>query len=67
MADATAVDPQDSSKQNSPIVDMEAESTVALDSANAVCMWNGQEFKDGSKVTTGGTTYECSFGNWVKS
>ena len=68
MADVTAVDPQDPSKKNSPIMkDMESESTVVLDAASRVCVWNDQDFPEGAQVASDGVVYECSFGNWVKA
>jgi hypothetical protein len=68
MADITPVGPRDPSAENSPIAAPAADdSTVVLDTAARVCVWNGAEFGDGSRVCSEGTVYECSYGKWMKT
>jgi len=65
--DITQVDPVDSAKKNSRVVDsLRSESTVILDTSKLQCYWNGVEFPDGGKVCDSGVTYECHMGSWLK-
>jgi len=67
MSDPITVEPMDSSQKNSPVAGpVEEESTVMMDAASNVCLWNGQQYDDGQMVSCDGTTYECSFGQWIK-
>lgn len=67
MPEPTKVEPIQADKKNSPIsVPSEEESTIMLDTAKKVCVWNDREFADGERVCTAGDVYECSFGKWVK-
>ena len=67
MADRTVVQAMDPGKENSPIAGpIDEQSTVMLDSASKVCVWNGQEFKEGQVVECDGVGYECSLGQWIK-
>lgn len=60
--------PMDSSQENSGVMDSTSEeSTVMMDVAGATCMWNGQEFTEGTVVECDGKSYECAFGGWVRA
>lgn len=66
MAAITPVGPRDPAAENSPIAAPASdESTVVLDTAAKVCVWNGRDFADGAQVCSEGTVYECSYGKWV--
>jgi hypothetical protein len=68
MSEKIPVASMDHSKKNSPVAGpIEEESTVMLDQANKVCYWNDQKFTEGQLVESGGTVYECTFGQWIKS
>ena len=68
MADPKQVAPMDANQHNSSVVtELAGESTAVMDAGDRVCSWNGEEFSDGTEVESGGTVYECSFGNWVKA
>lgn len=42
------------------------EDTIQMEQADAVCLWNDQEFSAGSRVSDGEHCYECSFGRWIQ-
>jgi hypothetical protein len=68
MNDPVDVEPMDDGKKNSAVIGSSSEeSTVMMDVAGAACVWNGQEFPEGSMVRSGGKVYECAFGRWVQS
>ena len=65
--DITRVDPMDSAKKNSRLVDsLRGEATVMLDKGKLTCYWNDAEFPDSSKVCDSGVTYQCHMGSWLK-
>jgi hypothetical protein len=65
--DITRVDPMDSAKKNSRLVDsLRGEATVMLDKGKLKCYWNDAAFPDGSKVCDSGVTYQCHMGSWLK-
>ena len=65
--DITNVDPMDSTKKNSEVVEsLTGEKTIILGEEKSKCFWNDAEFPDGSKVCDSGVTYECQMGFWVK-
>jgi len=65
--DITRVDPMDSAKKNSRVVDsLRSEATVMLDKGELNSYWNDAEFPDGSKVCDNGVAYECHMGSWLK-
>ncbi len=67
MSEKIPVEAMDHSKKNSPVAGpIEDESTVMLDQASKVCFWNDQVFKEGQVVTSEGSEYECTFGQWIK-
>ena len=67
MSEKIPVEAMDHSKKNSSVAGpIEEESTVMLDQASKVCYWNDQEFKEGQMVTSEGSAYECTFGQWIK-
>lgn len=66
MSEAKKVDPVDSSKKTSEIIDGTAgEATVKMDLQSAKCHWNDVEFSQGDRVEAEGQCYECSFGRWL--
>lgn len=68
MADKTTVAAMDSAQKNSPVSGpIEGESTVMLDAAASRCFWNGQQFDEGAMVECEGTTFECTYGRWVRA
>jgi hypothetical protein len=68
MADKIPVQAMDPAKNNSPLAGpVEDEATVILNSASSVCYWNDREFSEGEVIDAEGVSYECSFGQWVKS
>jgi hypothetical protein len=65
--DITRVDPMDSAKKNSRVVEsLRSETTVILDKAELQCYWNDAEFPDGSEVCDNGVAYQCNMGSWLK-
>ena len=67
MSEKIPVEAMDHSKKNSSVAGpIEEESTVMLDQASKICYWNGREFKEGQVVRSEGSTYECTFGKWIK-
>ena len=67
MTNKIAVAPMDSAQKNSPIAGpVSDEATVVMNTASNICVWNGQEFPDGTVVESEGSEYECSFGQWTK-
>lgn len=68
MSDINKVDPMDPGKRNSPIaIPADEDSTVMLDGSDRTCTWNDRDYAEGDQVCDAGTTYECSFGKWVKT
>ena len=68
MSEKISVESMDHSKKNSPVAGpIEEESTVMLDQASKVCYWNDQKFNEGQLVESGGTVYECTFGQWINA
>ena len=64
--DITQVDPMNSTKMNSQVIEsLQTETTVVLDS-NIQCYWNGAKFPDGSIVCDSGVAYKCHMGHWLK-
>ena len=64
--DITAVDPMDSAKKNSEVLEsLNGEQTVVL-GEEPKCYWNDVAFTDGSRVEDDGVTYECHMGFWLK-
>ena len=67
MADKITVAPMDSSKQNSPVTGpVSDEATVVMNKASDFCVWNDQQYPDGTLVESEGVTYECSLGQWTR-
>ena len=65
--DIKQVDPIDSTKKNSRVVDsLRGEATVILDKGKSQCYWNDVEFPEGSEVCDKGVAYECQMGAWLK-
>jgi len=65
--DITRVEPMDSARKNSRVVDsLRGEATVILDKSKLQCYWNDAEFPDGSKVCDNGVACECHMGSWLK-
>ena len=61
------VEPMDPSKKNSPVAGpVAAEATIQMDAAGSTCVWNDQSFEEGSVVESGGASFECQMGQWVK-
>ena len=49
--DITKVDPMDSAKNNSEVVEsVRGQSTVMIKDEKSMCYWNDAEFPEGSKV-----------------
>lgn len=67
MTEKISVAPQDPARKNSPVLGpTEEESTVVMDASKNRCIWNGEEFADGSLVESEGVTYECTYGRWAR-
>ncbi len=67
MSKKIPVEAMDHSEKNSSVAGpIEEESTVLLDQASKVCYWNDREFTEGQVVTSEGSAYECTFGQWIK-
>lgn len=65
--DLTKVDPMDSAKNNSDVVEsVRGQSTVMIKDEKSMCYWNDVEFPEGSKVCDNGVTYECQMARWIK-
>lgn len=68
MADVKSVQQMDPSKENSPLAGpVDEEATVMLNTAKNTCVWNGETYNEGDRVNDGTSTYECSYGQWVKT
>jgi len=66
----THVGPQDPERRNSPIAEEEDEATDVIRQqvpGEAVCWFNGTEYKDGTYVVSGSQLLQCSGGVWIES
>ena len=65
--DITKVNPMDSSKKNSDVIEsVRGQRTVMIRDEKSVCHWNDKEFPEWSKVCDNGVTYECQMARWIK-
>jgi len=66
----THVGAKDTELSNSPIAEEEDEDTDVIRQqvpGEAVCWFNGTEFRDGTYVVSGSLLLQCSRGVWVES
>ena len=64
--DIVKVDPMDSTKRNSQVVNSLDDGGTVEFKPDQPCYWNDAEFKDSAKVCDNGVTYECQIGHWLK-
>jgi hypothetical protein len=61
------VQPAEPGKKTSPIISPTGdEATVQMTEENQSCYWNDEKFGQGQMISSGGISYVCNFGNWMK-
>lgn len=62
----TLVEAAEPDKKTSRIVDLDAATTVRLDSEakTSPCYWNDADFAPGEKIMVDGQCYECMYAMW---
>ena len=61
------VAPMDVNRKNSELTDkLSGERTVILGNDKPKCIWNDENYEEGSVVCDSGTAYKCHMGLWIK-